>query len=303
MTFPMEVFHRHSSGLAAAALLAAAAVLVGCSATAPEQQPAQPAAPAALAHIHELTVDARSGDLVAVTHEGIYDISIASDGAATLTGPRAGLDFDPMGFVIAGDTIYASGHPGPTTPDSFGSPNLGLISSSDNGMTWKNISLTGQTDFHALAVGPPAGAQVHIYGIDTSKPTIQRSSDGGVTWVDGAALVARDILADPAAAGKLYATTEAGMATSEDDAVTFEVDPTAPALYLIEIDSVRQQLVGVDTGGVLWRRADGTWVRGGTLTGVPQALTSHDGRVYVADDRGIAFTDDDGATWTVLAPN
>lgn len=300
----MNAFHRRSSCLAASALLAVVAVLVGCSATPPEHQPAKPAGPATIAHIHELTVDARSGDLIAVTHEGIYDISIAADGAATLTGPRAGLDFDPMGFVVAGDTIYASGHPGPTTPDSFGRPNLGLIASTDNGMRWKNISLTGQTDFHALAVGPPvgAGAQVHIYGIDTSRPAIQRSSDGGVTWADGAALVARDILADPAAAGKLYATTEAGMATSEDDAVTFEVDPTAPALYLIEIDSVKQQLVGVDTGGVLWRRADGTWVRGGMLTGVPQALTSYGGRVYVADDRGIAFTDDDGATWTIVTP-
>ncbi len=299
----MKAFYRQSSCLAAA-LLAAAAVLVGCSATPPAPQSAPSAAPTPFEHIHALTVDVRSGDLVAATHGGIYDISIASEGAATFTGPRAGLDFDPMGFVVAGDTIYASGHPGPTTPDSFGSPNLGLIASSDNGMTWENISLTGQTDFHALAVGPESGAggTVNIYGIDTSKAAIQRSFDGGKTWTDGAELVARDILADPTTPGKLYATTEAGVAVSEDDAVTFQVDPTAPTLYLISIDSVKQQLVGVDTSGNLWRRTDSTWVRGGTLTGAAQAFTSHDGRVYVADDRGIAFTDDDGATWTVLTP-
>ena len=277
-------------------------MLAGCSATPAAPQPAQSPAPTPFEHIHALTVDASSGDLIAATHEGIYDVTIASDGAATFSGPRAGLDFDPMGFVVAGDTIYASGHPGPTTPAPFGSPNLGLIASVDNGMTWKNISLTGQTDFHALAVGVASGAggAVHIYGIDTSKPSIQSSSDGGVTWRDGAELVARDILADPATPGKVYATTQAGVAVSEDVALTFRVDSTAPALYLIAIDSVTQQLAGVDTEGSLWRRVDDIWVRGGALTGVAQALTSSGGRVYVADDRGIAFTDDDGATWSVL---
>lgn len=300
----MNYFHRRPSFVAAAAVLGASAVLTGCSATPPAPQPAQSAATTPFEHIHALTVGARTGALIAATHEGIYDVTIGSDGAARFTGPRAGLDFDPMGFVVAGDTIYASGHPGPNTSASLGSPNLGLIASVDNGMTWRSISLTGQTDFHALAVGPPVGAggAVPIYGIDTSKRAIQRSSDGGVTWADGAELVAREILADPAAPGKLYATTEAGVAVSEDDAVTFQVDPTAPALYLMGLDSVKQQLVGVDTEGSLWRRADGTWVRGRPLTGVAQALTSHDGRMYVADARGIAFTDDDGATWKVLTP-
>jgi hypothetical protein len=296
----MRTFHHRSGFLAIVALLGTAAALAGCSAA---PQANQPAHSTPFEHIHALTVDASTGVLVAVTHEGIYDVSVASNGAATFTGPRGGLDFDPMGFVVAGDTIYASGHPGPTTPDSFGSPNLGLIASTDNGMTWSNISLTGQTDFHALAVGPPlgVGAAVSIYGIDTSKPAIQRSSDSGVTWSDGDELVARDILADPTTPGKVYATTEAGVVVSDDAAVTFRVDPAAPALYLIGLDA-QQQLVGVDTSGNLWRSTDGTWDRGGTVTGIPQAFTSHDGRIYVADDRGIAFTDDDGATWTVLTP-
>lgn len=285
--------------LAGASLLGIATVLVGCSSAPPTSQPV---ASAPFAHVHALTVDSGSGDLVAATHEGIYDVLVGSDGAATFTGPRAGLDFDPMGFVVFGDTIFASGHPGPTTPSSFGTPNLGLIASSDNGMTWSNISLTGQTDFHGLTVGPPAiaGGPVHVYGIDTSTSAIQRSFDGGVTWTDGAELVARDILADPTTPGRVYATTQAGVVVSEDDAATFDVDAAAPALYLIGIDVPLQQLVGVDTSGSLWRLIDGAWIRGGAVTGVAQALTGHDGRIYVADDRGIAFTDNDGGSWVVL---
>ena len=299
----MKSFPRRSRCIAVVAILCTAALLVGCSATAPAQQIPPSPSSTPFEHIHALTVDARTGNLVAATHEGIYDVSIASGGAATFTGPRAGLDFDPMGYVVvAGDIAYASGHPGPTTPRSFGSPNLGLIASDDNGMTWRNVSRTGQTDFHALAVGPPSGpgGAAHIYGIDGGTSAIQRSSDGGVTWADGATLLARDLLADRTTPGRLYATTEAGVVVSEDDAVTFRVDPTAPALYLLGTDALKQQLVGVDTGGSIWRRTGGTWVRGGAVTGPVQAFTSHDGRVYVADRRGIAFTDDDGATWTVL---
>ena len=68
-----------------------------------------------VAHVHALTLDVRGRGGIATTHEGIYDISIASDGAATGTGPRAGLDVDPRGFVTAGGTTYVLGHyPGAT---------------------------------------------------------------------------------------------------------------------------------------------------------------------------------------------
>ncbi|MDQ2636206.1 MAG: hypothetical protein M3Y83_04925, partial [Actinomycetota bacterium] len=67
-------------------------------------------------------------------------------GAASIEGPLGGLDFDPMGYTIADGIAYASGHPGPTTPESFGRPNLGLITSGDGSQTWNNVSLTGTTD-------------------------------------------------------------------------------------------------------------------------------------------------------------
>jgi len=289
---------------AALALLGATVVLVGC-ATEPEQDSpgAAASAPEAFQHIHSLVADPEQGELLVGAHAGLYDLALEDSGTATAEGPIGGLDFDPMGFTMQGDIAYASGHPGPTTPASFGSPNLGLIKSTDRGQTWSNVSLTGQTDFHDLAVGPQAtgGGGGTIYGLDTSKPALQLSFDGGVTWSDGAELVARDIIAHPAVPGTVYATTQDGFAVSTDDGATFAVDADAPPLFLAGIDSGTGAIAGIDTSGTVWAQdAAGTWVSGGAVSGNPQAFTVSGDRIFVADDRGIAFTDDIGVSWTVL---
>ena len=249
-------------------------------------------------HIHELEVDHSDGSLIVATHEGLYRLTVSPAGKSSATGPVGGLDFDPMGFSIAGDTAYASGHPGPTTPDTFGTPNLGLITSTDGGTTWTNVSLTGKTDFHGLTVMTGTGAADRVFGMDSSKQQIQRSMDGGLTWSDGATLIARDILA---VGDSLYATTQEGLVFSTDNATTFTTDATAPALYLVAADRAGT-LAGIDTSGNVWARgAEGTWTKGGSVTGTPQAFTVEGNRLYVADDRGISVTDDAGATWTVLS--
>jgi hypothetical protein len=249
-------------------------------------------------HVHELVVDPSDGTLLVATHEGLYRLTIETEGTAAAVGPIGGLDFDPMGFTIADGTAYASGHPGPTTPDTFGTPNLGLITSTDIGETWTNVSLTGETDFHGLTVMTGGDAPPRVFGYDASAQRVERSLDGGLTWTAAASLAARDILA---VGDQVYATTGEGLAISTDNGATFTLDAAAPALYVIAADS-DATMGGVDTTGTLWTRLAGQeWVHGHTVTGTPQAFAIDGTRIYVADDRGIAITDDAGATWTVLA--
>ncbi|MEO5922025.1 MAG: hypothetical protein ABIQ01_12875 [Pseudolysinimonas sp.] len=280
---------------ASAAAVAAVALVSGCS-TNPAAAPSAEA-DVAFEHIHALVPLQDEGSLLVGTHEGLYRLTIESGGGATATGPIGDLDFDPMGFTVAAGTAYASGHPGPTTPDFFGSPNLGLITSTDLGNTWTNVSLTGVTDFHGLTVMVRGDGQPQVFGIDPSRERIQRSLDGGLTWSEGAALVARDIVAFEET---LYATTPEGLAISEDGGMTFRVDSSAPSLYLLAAGQAGT-LAGIDTSGTLWTRSTSqTWVSGGSVAGTPQALAVDGARIFVADDRGIGTTDDVGATWTVL---
>ena len=282
--------------MALGAAVTATALLAGCSPTATPDASATGTAPT-FEHIHELVADPTDGTLLVATHTGLYRLSIAADGTATAVGPIGGLDFDPMGFTIADGIAYASGHPGPTTPDTFGSPNLGLITSTDRGESWTNVSLTGETDFHGLTVATSISGSPRVFGYDGSKQRIITSLDGGASWSDGAEIAPRDILA---VGDLLYATTADGLAVSSDNGATFTIDTAAPALYVVAADQ-HDTIAGIDVTGTVWTRpSGGNWVSGGTVAGAPQAIAVDGSRLYVADDRGIAYTDDAGATWVVL---
>ena len=279
----------------AASILAAALLLSGCASN-PGSRPS-PTAVLNFQHIHELVAGQSGGALLVGTHVGLYRLSIGSAGSARAVGPVGGLDFDPMGFTIANGVAYASGHPGPTTPTTFGSPDLGLITSTNLGESWHTVSLAGVGDFHGLTVMTAGGGPVRVFGYDSTTQRLQRSLDDGATWTVGPLLVARDLLA---VGVLLYATTPDGLAISHDEGETFTVDAAAPVLYLIAADE-QGALAGVDVNGRIWSQSPGrSWVRGGSVTGAAQALAVDGHRIYVADDRGIALTDDAGTSWVVL---
>jgi hypothetical protein len=164
------------------AAVAALVLLAGCtSPTTPA--PASPSLEG-LGHLHGI-VDAGDGTVLLGTHTGLY--TLTEDG--TVTGPVGGHDFDAMGLTSAGDMLYASGHPGPTTSPELGAPNLGVLRSTDAGQSWEPVAFTGQEDFHVLTASG-AGA---IYGIGSSSSTVRTSPDGGATWIDGAELPAADL--------------------------------------------------------------------------------------------------------------
>ncbi|MET9542568.1 F510_1955 family glycosylhydrolase [Streptomyces sp. NPDC006553] len=281
-------FSRPTAAPAAAALtLALALALTACSSSGDSSGGRTPdgGAAAAPSHIHGLGL--RGDSLYVVTHQGIYTPD--ADGSPMPVGDRRD---DFMGFTVTADGDFlASGHP---APGSGGPADLGLVASTDSGRTWREKSLAGKVDFHALDTARDST----VYGYDSANGLLRASADG-ITWDDRAALRALDIAVSPADPGTVLASTESGVARSTDGGRTFAPGAGRVLAYLSW--GAHDALFGVDPDGVLFRGTGGgaDWTRVSTAPGgAPQALTVVDARrLFVATGDGVYESRDGGRTF------
>lgn len=289
---------KKSLALAAGATL----TVVGLAACSPsssvETAESAPSAVTVFEHVHGLGIDSSENILVA-SHVGIYQV----DAAGELSGPLGGEPFDAMGFTVAGDQYFVSGHPSAGS-STFEGPNLGLLSSSDAGESWTSLSLAGATDFHTLTVNQNDPKKV--YGLSSDGAPLRASHDGGVTWSEGESIQAYALVADPNTPERLFATTADGMRVSDDSGKSFMAVEGTPLLYLLAaVPNVPGALVGVDVEGAVWVRPaeDAPWSDRGTVEGTAYAIAvGADGeRIALIDDRGLVESLDGGDSWTVLA--
>ena len=232
----------------------------------------------AFGHVHGI-VDLGSGKMLMGTHTGIYSLNSSGE----IAGPIGGNDFDAMGITGNSRVQYASGHPGPNTPSELGSPNLGVVQSVNAGKAWSPVAFTGLEDFHVLTVG----IKNEIYGLGSSSTFLRVSLDGGNTWANGAPIEAVDLAVTPS--GSLFAATPEGVKVSQDNGLSFKVLAGSPALYNLA-PSPNGELIGVDVKGTLWRLANSSWEKFGTVNGTVEALLeTESGEVVLVDDRGLVM--------------
>ncbi|MFI0084634.1 F510_1955 family glycosylhydrolase [Streptomyces bobili] len=237
----------------------------------------------AVSHIHGLGLDPSDQRLYVATHEGVY--TPGADGEPELVGDSKD---DFMGFTVAQDkTFYASGH-----PTSGG--NKGLIKSTDAGRTWTSLSLSGESDFHALE-----HAHGTVYGYDATNALLRTTKDG-TTWKNGASIEALDIAVSPNDPDLVLATTAEGVARSSDGGKTF-ASGKKPVLAFLSWKA-KDALYGIDPSGGLNLSGDGgaTWTKVSTVPGgQPQALTAIGAEhVLAATQDGVYESKDGGATFT-----
>ncbi|GGZ73235.1 MULTISPECIES: F510_1955 family glycosylhydrolase [Streptomyces] len=271
----------------AATALALALTLAACSVSGDSADSAGTSAGSgtAVSHIHGLGLDPADQRLYVATHEGVYTPDTKGD--PELVGDNKD---DFMGFTVAGDkTFYASGHP-------VSGGNKGLIKSTDAGETWKAMSLSGESDFHALDF-----AHGTVYGYDATNGLVRTSTDGK-SWKDGARLDALDIAVSPTDPGVVLATTADGVARSDDGGKTFGKGQEPVMAFLSW--TAKDALYGIDTSGGLNRSADAgtTWKKVSTVPGgQPQALTAVGAEhVLAATQTGVFESKDGGKTFKKL---
>jgi hypothetical protein len=242
-------------------------------------------------HVHGLGVNPGDNAVYVATHHGLFRIDRG-------TARPVGADRDDyMGFTVAGaNTFLASGHP---ASGSGGPSNVGLIESTDAGQTWRQRSLSGQADFHALDY-----AHGTVYGYDATSATLRSSTDK-TSWQTLGQVAAADIAASPTDPTTLLATTDQGVAASTDGGRTF-ASPRGSAVQMFLAWPATTILYGVDPTGTLSVSADAgtTWKRISTIPGGgPQAFTAVDSHhLLAATSDSIYESRDAGATFTRLLP-
>lgn len=255
----------------------------------PSASPSQ-ARPIAITHIHAVARDPKSGELLLATHEGLLR---QSAGGLVQAGPV----IDLMSFTVGPDgTFYASGHPGSGT--DLPQP-AGLITSRDSGRTWQVASRGGESDFHALAVGPTS-----VTGFDDAlRTTTDRTS-----WTTRTIAAPPRALAASQESGTLLATTSAGLLRSGDGAATWRTLTPPETAVLVAWADERTIMIATTTGRLgTSSDAGATWTLGPRSLGVVEALTARrttNGQLeaVVVVDGKVLRTTDTGATTKVLVP-
>lgn len=241
-----------------------------------------------VAHVHGLGIDPSDKTLYAATHFGVF--RVPEEGPPTRIAER---NQDTMGFTVVGPRHFlGSGHPDPIEGKP---PNLGLIESTDGGETWRDLSMSGQADFHSLQA-----AHGMVFGYNSSSGSLMVTTDK-LTWDQRAALPLADFAVSPGSPDVLIATTENGPATSADGGRTFTVlDGTPPLLFVSWPEPTA--LYGLAPSGAILLSADQgkTWQQQGSLDGRPAAITATDAKtIYAATDTGIYQSTDAGKTFTL----
>lgn len=121
-------------------------------------------------HVHALISNPQDNSLLMGTHEGLFK---SIDGGKTfqkvdVKGEVNAMDF--MNFVYDKNTktIYAGGH------------DLGVVKSSDGGMTWSKTDsgITG-TDIHALSINPLDTNRLYAFSVGNG---VFGTKDGAKSW-------------------------------------------------------------------------------------------------------------------------
>ena len=226
-----------------------------------------------LAHLHAAVyVDGR---LLVGTHTGVAEIDPVSGAVSN----RGASQDDFMGLTGSAELLVASGHPGvgSAMPDP-----VGLLRSTDGAQTWETVSLTGEIDFHALAIDGD-----RIAGAATTGE-LMYSVDGGVTWEGlGVAEVVSLAWFDDqlwTSDGQAMTMWTPGDSMGHGEGMPHSMDGGRGALLAASPDGSRLWTLRAD--GTVAHSVDGeVWVEAGSVTEAAALAASEDAAYVVTPDR------------------
>jgi hypothetical protein len=269
-------------------MLGLAVVIAGCGGSEPDTAGPEAISEAGAQHIHGVGINPADDSVMIATHAGLFRAASGESRAQRVGDQHQ----DTMGFTIVGpDEFLGSGHPDARTDLP---PLLGLIRSNDGGRSWTPVSLLGEADFHVLRAAGP-----RIYGYDSTTGRLMVSANGGRSWSERrppAPLF--DLAIDPADPDRILASSEAGIAVSQNAGESWRpIDSQRAGLLAWTNDAVTL----VDGAGAVHRSTDSgrTWTGIAKVDGRPAALNTHDGQLLLAlHTNEVKASSDAGKTWS-----
>jgi len=272
---------------------------------------APPASAMTLRHVHGLVFSEDGKTLMIPSHDGL---ALYRDGHWT---KAPGPEHDYMGFAGARRALYSSGHPAPGS--GLVNP-FGLLRSRNGGTSWEPLGLTGEADFHTMAVSYDTSAIYVVNAAPNSRMPdtgIYWTADQGMTWRRaGAAGLEGRILAlavHPKKSQILVVGTDRGLFFSRDHGDRFQRAGGAAPVTAASFDLTGEHawFAAVGDKPVLARiGTDGSPV---TRLSLPP-LDPRDAVAYIAQNpahrgqwaiatfgRDVYVTSDAGRTWRRLA--
>jgi uncharacterized protein (DUF305 family) len=229
--------------------------------------PSEVALSTPLDHVHAAVyIDVQ---LLIGTHSGVAEIDPVSGAVRKLGSSQD----DFMGLAGTAELLVASGHPGvgSVLPDP-----VGLIRSTDGAETWETVSLTGEIDFHALAID---GDQVA--GSATAGELLY-SEDAGSSWT---AIAQGEFTSLAWFQGQLWIADGSTISTwVPGDAAPQTVPEAAGVFVAAASDASLLWVLGPD--GSLLVTEDGVeWSDAGSVDEAASLATSPDAAYVVTPDR------------------
>lgn len=262
-----------------------------------------------LQHVHGLAFTPDGKSLLVPAHIGL---AVYRDGRWT-TAPGHSHDF--MGFSVAKNAIYTSGHPAPTSP--LRNP-LGLMKSTDGGASWTAVGLAGESDLHQMAAGYQSNAVYVVNSEPNSKMRqtgLHHTTDDGKSWKRSAAagLTAQiiSIAPHPSEPETLAVGTANGLYLSRDFGASFKSTGNSSAVTAALFDLDGKQIFFVSEDAKALHRVT---LEGRSNSALPLPQLERDFVLYIAQNpvnakelafatrnRHVFLSKDSGRSWKRIA--
>lgn len=267
----------------------------------------------------------RGGTGTAVQFRHIHGLSFSSDGSQLFVPAHDGLlvyengrwlspdlpVHDYMGYSGTDDGFYSSGHPGPGS--NLVNP-LGLVKSTDGGVTFETLAFEGESDFHLMAAGYESHAVYVVNPAPNSRLSVglHYTLDEGQTWqqrrAQGISSSPIQLAAHPTEPGMVAVAAEGGLFLSNDYGDTFTRVGDAAPVTAVTFDPNGERLLFAYQGLSAYDLATGQ-----TASFQTPSVTGDDAVGYIAVNpvsdqiafatfaRDIYLSEDEGQSWEAIA--